>query len=447
MTTDSITIENVKFISSLTVNFTFTDDNIIVITGKNGVGKTSLIKSFRLMADPFIFTKSSGLNAIKENSCISLSINGYPKLSYKYNAKFKTLDTKDPIPSKNSVVAEMSVPYGSRFQQFSLISEHDSEIRTNIASSQYRIADELIAFLTEVYSTNKFDGLMVTKVKQHHFYFKLLDNDYYLREDHFSSGEFFLIQLFRLITSGASLILVDEVDVALDAAAQVRLYSAIKPILVKYNSRLILISHSLAFMSTMKSENLYYLEQLSDSVILEKRSFGYIKSDLYGFVGRDKYILVEDNVLEGFVRFLIRKHIKTFFEYEIISIGGEPQINSIIAKNNKDKIFGEPQDVIVVVDNDILGKIRSNGETVVCSSPVDDIEVFVYDNKDRLLPDVVINEFKAANSKKKTAKTYWSKVINSKIKTADELYDIVEKENMSNANKLIESLSSFLNLP
>ena len=53
--------------------------------------------------------------------------------------------------------------------------------------------------------------------------------------------------------------LIDELDVALDAAAQVKLYSGIKPLLARYGSRLIVISHSLAFMNTVDDGGLYYL--------------------------------------------------------------------------------------------------------------------------------------------------------------------------------------------
>ncbi|WP_417359009.1 AAA family ATPase [Gallaecimonas pentaromativorans] len=447
MKNDKIRIENVKSISILNVDFKFSDSNILVVTGKNGIGKTSLVKSFRLIADPLIFQKSSGLNSVKKNSSISFEIDGLSRFSYTYNPKLQALDTRDKIPKKESIIAELSIPYGMRFQQFSLISEHDSEIRANIAASQYERADELIDFLKAVYSSEKFNDLMVTKINKHHFYFTLLDDDFYIREDHFSSGEFFLIQLFRLITSNASLVLVDEVDVALDASAQVRLYTSIKPILNKYQTRLILISHSLAFMNTVQHGELYYLEQVGNHATLERRSFGYIKSDLYGFIGKDKYILVEDDVLSGFVNYLIKKHIQTFFEYEIISIGGEPQINSILAKNDKDRIFSDPQNILVIVDKDIIGNIINNGQSIVHNSPVNDIEVFIFKNRERLLSDITIADFTYAKTIKKTSKTFWKKVISSKKKTIDDLYLIVERENQDMTNELITILRNHLTIP
>ena len=39
------------------------------------------------------------------------------------------------------------------------------------------------------------------------------------REDYLSSGEYFLIRLYRTIMSSARLIVIDEIDISLDAVA------------------------------------------------------------------------------------------------------------------------------------------------------------------------------------------------------------------------------------
>lgn len=117
--------------------------------------------------------------------------------------------------------------------------------------------------------------------------------------------------------------MIDELDVALDAVTQARLYKAIKPLLIKFEARAILISHSLAFMSAVDDGGLYYLEQNTNSVSLERRSFGYIKSNLYGFEGYDRYILTEDEVLEGFLEYILHsRSITPFYRYKIIGVGG-----------------------------------------------------------------------------------------------------------------------------
>jgi energy-coupling factor transporter ATP-binding protein EcfA2 len=444
MIQDKITLRNIKTIANLSIEFVFPRSKILVITGKNGGGKTSIIKSFYLLSDPQIFNKSSGFDSIRDDSAIDFDLDGFDRFSFSFDKKRQVLDTRDKIPHANDVLAELPIPFGRRFKQFSLIASHDSEIRVRIASGDYKSAADLIKFLSTVYSTNRFDDLKATKIGKHTFYFLLKNQDYYVREDHLSSGEFFLIQMYRLLTSGAKLLLIDELDVALDAAAQIKLYAAIKPIIDVFQTRLIVISHSLAFINTVDDGGLYYLENIAGRITLEQRSFGYVKSDLYGFKGKDRYIITEDKTLEGFLKFLIHKHIKPFYEYEIICVGGEPQIKTIAAKNDSDQIFSSPDKLIVVVDRDIYSKIRLNSTSLLYSSPVNDIELYIWKNKNVLLTDITHPVFTHAKSDKQTAKTYWKKVISSQQKTKDEMYGLIESNFTDETMVLVEALGNHL---
>ncbi|UAA40286.1 ATP-binding protein [Paraneptunicella aestuarii] len=446
MSRDKITLKNIKAISELSVEFIYPESQIIVVTGKNGVGKTSIIKSFYLLTDPQIFSKSSGLDSIRDGSEILFEIEGFDQFSFSFDVRRGVLDSRDKLPGRNTMIAELPIPYGKRFEQFSLIASFDNEIRVGIATNQYESASDLIKFLSEIYSTEKFDELKAIKIGKNTFYFIPKEHDYYVREDHLSSGEFFLIQLYRLITSGAKLVLVDELDVALDAAAQVKLFTAIKPILERYETRLIVISHSLAFMSTVDDGCLYYLEDDGKKVTLERRSYGYVKSDLYGFIGKDRYIITEDEILEGFLKYLIGKHLQPFFEYEVIPVGGEPQVKAIAMKNDTHQIFGSSDKLIAVVDQDIYESINRDFKSVskLYSSPVNDIELFIWQNKDRLLNDISQPSFTPARREKDTAKTYWRKVISSRQKTPNDLYSLVESEFKEKTECLVEALKRHL---
>ena len=447
MTIDKITISNLKSIINLTAKFIYPDSNIIVITGKNGIGKTSIVSALHMITDPQIIDKSSGVQAVNSNTVISFEIDGFEPFSFKFNSKIGALDSRDKIPNKDEIVAELPIPFGQRFQQYSLIASFDAEIRVNIASNQYLPADEIIAFLSSIYSIDKFQNLKATKIGKNTFYFILAEDDRYIREDHFSSGEFFLIQLYRFITSGAKLIIIDELDVSLDAAAQVKLYETLKPILLKHSSRMIVISHSLAFMNTVDDGTLYYLETIEGNTLLEQRSLGYIKSDLYSFRGKDRFIITEDQILEGFLRYLINKHIKPFYEFEIIPVGGEPQIRQITLKNDKDEIFGRSEQVITVVDKDIYGKINYQSRSKLYCSPIDDMELYIWLHREALLSDIEQPVFKEAKKEKATAKTYWKKVIASKQKTAFDLYALLESKHEEHLSELIGALQSHLCIP
>ena len=447
MSRDKIFLRNIKAISSLSVEFVFPASNVLVITGKNGVGKTSIIKAFHLLSDPQIFDKASGLNSIRSDSEILFEIDGFDRFSFSVDKKRGVLDTRDKLPGVDEIIAELPIPYGERFEQFSLIASHDSEIRVSIASGRYNNADNLIMFLSEIYSTNKFDNLKAIKVGKNTFYFLLKTQDYYVREDHLSSGEFFLIQLYRLITSGAKLVLVDELDVALDAAAQVKLYAAIKPILKKYKTRLVVVSHSLAFMNTVDDGGLYYLEASHRGVVLEQRSFGYIKSDLYGFKGYDRYILTEDAVLEGFIEFVIRSFsIIPYYQYRIIGLAGVNQVKMILEKNDSDHIFSDSTNVMAVVDKDVFGGLCKDysGETKIFCSPVDDLEKYIFEHRETLLPDIDLPTDKESEKLKKASKAYWKYLTIKKGINSNKLYELIIENNQSQSQKFADELQKFL---
>lgn len=451
MTSYYVSIEKIKGLTKLEAVFDFSGKDIVIITGKNGSGKTTLIKTFRLLYDLQVFDKTSNVNSLSPDSSVIFKlVDIIPELSFSYNLKLKALDTKQSLPPKKSVLSELPIPFGNRFEHFSLIAKFDSEIRTKIASSEYEQAEKITAFLSCIYPENKlFDELKETKIGKYTFYFILQENDYYIREDHFSSGEFFLIQLYRLVTSGAKLIVIDELDISLDASAQVHFLAAITPILQEYDSKLIMVTHSLALMETANEGDLYYLERQGSNVSLEQRSFGYVKSDLYGFKGRDRYILTEDLVLAGFIEYLIKISPATiFFNYEVIPVGGEPQVRNMAIRNDQHKIFGPSERVLIIIDGDIFDNFNYQGPTSIFSSPVNDIELYIWQNREQYLPNVETPEFTHAIREKDTAKTYWKKIISAqgrpesqKIFT-DKLYQIIIDNNDS--SQLAQALENHL---
>lgn len=449
MVTDKITIKNIKSISNLSVEFVFNDSNLLVVTGKNGLGKTSVVKAFHLLKEPKIFEKSAGLNAVSKNSEISFTIDGFEPFNFSANNSKMVLDSRNKLPSFKDVVAELPVPYGKRFEQFSLVASHDNEIRNSIAATQYKEANDVKSFLSEVYLSDKFSELKEIIIGKKIFYIILKNEDNYVREDHFSSGEFFLIQLYRLLTSGAKLVLVDELDVALDAAAQVRLYAAIKKLLKQYQTRLIVISHSLAFMSTVDDGGLYYLEENKGQVTLEQRSFGYIKSDLYGFKGFDRYILTEDPVLEGFIEFIIKKYsITAYYQHKTIGVGGVNQLRMLVEKNDHEQIFTKPENIMAIADSDVISVLRKgyNGGARIFCSPVEDLELFIFNHRGTLLTEVELPPFTESNDTKKASKTYWKYLTVDKGIVANRLYELIVNSNQEKSQQFADQINSFLTM-
>ncbi len=446
MVVDKVIIENVKSVTQLSVEFTFPESKLLVITGKNGVGKTTVINAFNLLSDPSSFTKSSGESSVTLGSLVTIVLNECDPVVFYYNDDLGSMDSNDSTPLTNTIVAELPIPYGKRFSHFSTIAMHDSELKFNIAADDYKKATDLITFLSDVYSNNRFGNLKSTKIKRNVFYFVLKENDYYIREDHFSSGEFFLIQLYRLITSGAKLVLIDELDVALDAVAQVNLYKAICKVIIQYESRVIVVSHSLAFMNTVSEGEIYYLEENSGIVSLQPRSFGYVKSDLFGFRGYDRYILTEDPTLEAFIEYLIKNFsIASYYRHLTIAMNGVNQLVSILHNNDKSEIFSTAKNVMCLVDGDVFSILRKDyqGKSTIMRSPVNDIEVYIYSNRSTFFPQIepTIPEAKTV---KRAAKTYWRLLVENMGIKETALFQIIIDNNRKDADILSSLLSSFL---
>jgi hypothetical protein len=250
-----------------------------------------------------------------------------------------------------------------------------------------------------------------------------------------------------LITSGAQLILIDELDVALDAVAQVNLFSAIKPILQANNSRLIVISHSLAFMNTVDDGGLYYLEENSGGIYLESRSFGYVKSDLFGFMGFDRYILTEDEVLEGFIEYIIQCYsVDCYYQHKTIGVAGVNQLQGIVEKNDRDQIFSDHSNVLCIVDGDVFASLTRGytGPTQIICSPVEDIEKYIYLNRSTLLPRVGPRPNRESSNTKKASKSYWKWLLNNKDYRKNDLYKLIIEAEDESVKQLLEKVRGFL---
>jgi hypothetical protein len=123
---------------------------------------------------------------------------------------------------------ELPIPYGQRFHYFRTLSEADDDVRRAIILGKHHRPDELIAFLTGIYGDNRFKDLVEVQLRECGCCCLIEPERRCLREDYFSSGEYFLINLYRRLRQGKRLVFVDEIDISLDAAAQARLVGELR---------------------------------------------------------------------------------------------------------------------------------------------------------------------------------------------------------------------------
>lgn len=353
-----IEILDVQHIAHLNAEFDL-NEPVTCIVGRNGCGKTTLIRALRNLVQATTFKDTASPYIFSEESRIDYTLNG-KVYSYKYNKRVQALDSYQPFSRSSDLRVELPLPYGERFNHYQKLGDIDEELRAKIQLDDYESASDLIMLYERIYDLNfesqhRFKNLKQVVIKKQTYYFVLLENQNYIREDYFSSGEYFVLSLFRLAQLDNTLIVIDELDISLDAAAQVRLVDLLKPLLTENQSKLLFTTHSLALMKTLAEGELYFMENRGGQVSVEPRSYGYIKSVLFGFIGWDRVILVEDIMAQDYLEWMLRDQ-EGLAEYKIIHVGGHSQVVNLFDRAQETNYFNlnrPDENLMCILDGDV----------------------------------------------------------------------------------------------
>jgi len=448
----SIKIENIQHIKSLEFSLDLKQGGLQAIIGKNGVGKTMLFKGIQNLITSNTFSKTSNRYIYKDDSSILYNIKiGSLDKEYKfiYDDKVKTLDYRGEIDDVilQNIYVELPIPFGERFSQFQKIGQADRAIRTNIVSQRYKEPNELIELLNYIYDTDRFNNLKEIEIKKEKFYVILLKDDYYIREDYLSSGEYFIINIYKLIQKKCQLIAIDEIDISLDAMAQVRFIEKLRNLSKENDIKLLFSTHSLALIKTLKDDELYYMK-LDDGVCsFEKKSYNYIKSLLYGFKDYDKYILTEDEVLKSYIKYILQDE-DIFSQYIILYIGGASNTVSLMDINKTKEIFDKEENVCTVLDGDMKKKAfcKNREDTYFMPFPNIEDELYKYFNDGSGFID-----FKEEDLSKKynlqgmiDSKKLYKMLIRENIKSQHEIFKFLTDKKKSEIDDFKKTLLKFL---
>jgi ABC-type multidrug transport system ATPase subunit len=437
-----IKIENVQHVKELTFTIDLSKDQIICLTGKNSVGKTTLIRAIRNLSINNTFQDTAAPYIFSENSSVKYQIDDI-NIHFKYNKKLGVIDTKQKIDDaiRELVIVELPIPHGERFNHFRKLSNIDSDIRSMIALGDYTTPTELIEFLHKVYCNDRFNRLKEVKIKGEYYYFILKDDSdrFYIREDYLSSGEYFVISLFKQIQKRSKVIVIDEIDISLDASAQVNLIDNLREFCSSYNVNIVFTTHSLAVMKKLNADELFYMEcnEENGKVEITNRSYNFIKSIMYGFSGHDKYILTEDECLAKYMEHLIKSSPESvFYQYEIIPVAGGTQVIDLMKMNTEKQFLTESQNVISVLDGDQTDERYHAGLSNILFLPFPSIEKEIYQkflDGDRILPRGVDITGKTFTKKSKSYYKNITKVYNKSC--------LMPKENIYNYLKTVHTES------
>lgn len=418
------------------------------ITGKNGSGKTTLFKALGNIINADFFSNYSSPYTIKENSEIIIQL---PEvIKYSYNKKINKIDTKDLVPLniKDTIYVELPIPHGQRFQYFRTLSEIDKDLRAAITFKKYNKPNELIKILSNIYIGRKFDNLIEVNIKNKRYYAFLNKDNTYTREDYFSSGEYFTINLYKIITDKYKFIFIDEIEISLDAQAQVNLIKEMRNICEENDKKLIFTTHSIPILESLNQNETYYFDECTKEI--NELSFNHIKSLLFGYKGNfDKYILTEDEILKEYISYTIKKieHKKgRVFNLKIktLTIGTAQSTYSLFLKNEKDKIFDEKKsNVSCILDKDVTN-IKNHHYThkELLFIPYNNIESILFYEVDKYndLAGFDINKTKHI----KKAKSFYRYIIKLGF-TNSRIFEYLDSKKEKDVDDFEKSLTTFLN--
>ncbi|MEX1196239.1 MAG: AAA family ATPase [Pseudohongiellaceae bacterium] len=376
-----VTIRNVQHVGHMHFALDLSKCGLTCITGRNSAGKTTLVRALRNLKHSDTFKRTASPSIFRSDSLITYQIDD-TCYEFKYDPALGTIDTKEIIDDcvKDGIFVELPLPHGKRFS-FIQRSDLDDQLRRSITLEQYGEPTELIRFLSSVYRTSRFDNLKSFLHKGTTYYFLLRDHGYYIREDHLSTGEYFVIQLYRLMQNKCRLIVIDEIDISLDALTQANLVEELRDFCLRFESNIVFTTHSLALMKTLSDGELYQLLPDRKEHKIVNVSYNYIKSTLFGFKGYDKYILTEDEMLEDFLYYLLRDALsQRSLHITIIYVGGANNTIDLMQRNREHQFFAVPAKVLTVLDGDAKEHAKVEGEEPILFIPFEDIEkqLFTY---------------------------------------------------------------------
>ncbi|MDO6527871.1 AAA family ATPase [Motilimonas sp. 1_MG-2023] len=447
-----INIKNIQHIKHLSLSFDLTKNKLMCLAGKNSVGKTTLLRAIRNLYLNNTFIETAAPYIFNNDSSVQYKIDN-KKIKFTYNSRLGVIDTRQDIPNeiKNLFLVELPIPHGNRFSQFRYLSELDEEIRAKIAIGEYSRPDDLITFLNKVYQNEKFNDLKSVAIKKNNYYFILKDENerYYIREDYFSSGEYFVISLYRNIQHRKKAIFIDEIDISLDASAQVNLIKCLRDYCDNYHVNIIFTTHSLGLMKTLSKDELFYIEkdEQSHAVSLENRSYNFIKSVLYEFNGYDKYILTEDECLERYIRYVISREEKIFNKYQVIYIAGGSQVIDLMKRNKEHEFLTADNNVIAILDGDQKEESYHNNINNVFFLPYPNIEMEILSRYDLDLRIPRVNSIDGTRTSKRAKNLYWKLTKNhggQQLISHEKLYDYLESIFPTETSILSQKIINFL---
>jgi energy-coupling factor transporter ATP-binding protein EcfA2 len=366
-------IENVRNITKLKLSLPFSK-GLYAVTGVNGIGKSTIFSALSKVVYRGAlknYFRSDGNEASK----ITYRLNGVE------NIWVKQIGWQRENPSEKEIFAngvyEGSLIFGNRFADAhtskmasaSHIKDHnicdaDQFVKENL-SLILRSEKDYYATLKRVKSKRIAEDLGFSGIPY------LIDRDgIRIHQYKMSSGEFLLIGLLHYIhqriiytsrnnISEPSIILLDEIELALHPLAQDRLAIFLNKISAQYNFCIYFATHSIQILSNVRAEKIFHLDSgISGAIEIINPCYpAYATRCMYTPDGFDFILLVEDNLAKNLVEKAIRDtKLQISRLIKVLPCGGWEKTLELQQEIQSSRLAGAGCKVISILDGDIQGE-------------------------------------------------------------------------------------------
>jgi energy-coupling factor transporter ATP-binding protein EcfA2 len=344
------------------------NQGVWLLTAGNGAGKTSLLACLRRIGNPNAFPmhfpsslESESLDNFSGAS-VTYSVNG-DEVEYGYRgARWASR------PRKNSHLLQNfgypSVVYiGADADRLTPRAEDFEPRRTRPA------ATALIEAANRIFETDKFENLKTINLTQgagnRAFLLRTCDDPLqYHSEKHFSLGELCVIKLIEKVREcpNQSLILIDELEMALHPKAQIQLYRYLEEVARAKRLTIIFSTHSVSLLKSVSHRRIIYLSRDETGSIEVVQ--GCFPTYAIGNItlgeekAPDAVLYVEDNIAKAIVEPLVKLILQNklaasnlFPDVRVIPIGGFDAVVQFLTQHGV--LLPNGTRAFALLDNDV----------------------------------------------------------------------------------------------
>lgn len=313
-----------KFAKESELNFTFP---LTVIVGKNGSGKTTVMKAIKLLANHQIplneFFETVIDDGGLQNADISYSVDGntlqYKRLSqnnWDINGKISDKISLAYIQTKSMVGAvDKSFLYDdigkhtARAKQVEYVIRQSRKLKQNTLSTsqrklQHQLSNDSVGFVNYILQR----AIKTVEIIRHKYYSgtwatSIIFNDgNQYSEYNAGSGEFLVASMVDRIEtlSSGSILLLDEPEVSLHPEAQKRLICYLFDVIKRKKVQIIITTHSTHIIENLPKDAIKCFRVMEDGTIVIEENVFYQNAflELGANVTNKKHIIVEDNLAQ-----------------------------------------------------------------------------------------------------------------------------------------------------